>query len=354
MPAIKPSLFGLDKSNRDFTKKEAWGKNQFNSSFPAALCCYMFQQGVQANYLIMGKSKLEIQSVGIDRVFGLSPNKPNICFAFEAQHTPFQKYVIGTLPRTDLIIQDESTGACIRGLEIKLTALPDHVTCDFDDSKYGSEIVVRPDSIVYLACSIAALLDEPIKQKILSDKVVFADWSDAAEVLPKVGRVLGEIEKILKAVSSKQSPFLMQPVWKTKGKSPTLADNCLDVFVWSDAGFCWFITQIANADENAARITRQSRSAIWFYKMILDYVSLGRFDHEKIIDELSYNTKNDKAFASSGNVTNVYMACENLTKPRIKKAAIKEIILGDGQNLLSPERRFDAILFNSPELFSKP
>ena len=30
---------------------------------------------------------------------------------------------------------------------------------------------------------------------------------------------------------------------------------------------------------------------------------------------------------------------------------IKNIILGGGQNLLSPERRFDAIIVNSPDLF---
>jgi hypothetical protein len=46
------------------------------------------------------------------------------------------------------------------------------------------------------------------------------------------------------------------------------------------------------------------------------------------------------------------MSCENLTSPRIRKDEIKNIILGGGQNLLSPECRFDAIIFNSPELFS--
>jgi len=45
------------------------------------------------------------------------------------------------------------------------------------------------------------------------------------------------------------------------------------------------------------------------------------------------------------------MSCQNLTNPRITKQEIKNIILGGGQNLLSPERRFDAIIFNSPELF---
>ena len=85
--------------------------------------------------------------------------------------------------------------------------------------------------------------------------------------------------------------------------------------------------------------------------MLLDIKTLGKFDHEAIIDNLSYNTKNDKAFASSGNITNSYMSCARLTTPIVTKAEIKKIILGGGQNLLSPERRFDAIIFNSPELF---
>ena len=45
------------------------------------------------------------------------------------------------------------------------------------------------------------------------------------------------------------------------------------------------------------------------------------------------------------------MLCDRLISPVIKKSEIKNIILGGGQNLLSPERRFDAILFNSPSLF---
>ncbi len=85
--------------------------------------------------------------------------------------------------------------------------------------------------------------------------------------------------------------------------------------------------------------------------MLHDVKDETKFNHAKIIDTLSYNTKNDKAFASAGNVTNHYMSCPRLIKPIIKKADIKNIILGGGQNLLSPERRFDAILFNSPSLF---
>jgi hypothetical protein len=85
--------------------------------------------------------------------------------------------------------------------------------------------------------------------------------------------------------------------------------------------------------------------------MLLDIALYGKTNFQSTIDLLSYNTKNDKAFAAAGAVTKGFMRHINLTKPRIKKSEVREIILGGGQNLLSPERRFDAIIVNSPELF---
>jgi len=349
MPEELPRLFGLEKTNRDFSKKTSWGKNQFNSSFPASLCCYLASQNIDANYLAIKNGKFKPTSVGIDKVFGISTKNSDLYFAFESQHTPFQKYVIGTLPRTDMVIQKESTGECVSGLEVKLTALPDNTTCTLNDCLYGSEIVVRPDTIVYLACAL--ILSTGNKLKTYFKDIKIDDWSNAKEVLPKIKHIVETIEKLSLVAEQKQNPFLLQPVWKTIGKSPVLADQCLDIFVWSDAGFANFISKISNRNPNANNITRQTRTAIWLYKMLSDFCLNGKFDHEVIIDNLSYNTKNDKAFASAGNVTNSYMSCKRLETPIISKAEIKNIILGGGQNLLSPERRFDAIIFNSPELF---
>lgn len=349
MDKIQPSLFGLNKTNRDFTQRETWGKNQFNSSFPAALCCYLASKNMQVNYLSVSNGKLKPSLISVQDIFGIEADDEDVYFAFESQHTPYQKYVIGSLPRTDLVIQKESTGECLSGLEVKLTALPDNTTCDFDEGLYGCEIVVRPDTIVYLACSIAAGLSSGLND-ILPD-IRLTDWSDANLVLTKKNEIVSAVEKVSKALEEKQHAFLLQPIWKTKGKSPELAENCLDVFVWSNAGFSNFIASIANKSTESTSITRQTRTAIWLYKMLSDIKENTKFDHKKIIDNLSYNTKNDKAFASAGNVTNKYMTCPRLKKPAITKSQIKEIILGGGQNLLSPERRFDAILANSPRLF---
>lgn len=346
---ISPRLFGLSRTNRDFSQKETWGKNQFNSSFPAALCCYLFSKNIPANYLCVSDGGLQVSSQPLDRVFKINPLDESAYFAFEAQYSPYQRFVIGSLPRIDLVIQNANNGECLAGLEVKLTALPDNTTCDFGDEYYGSEIVVRPDTIVYLACSIASRLGDEIKS-VLPD-VDIQDWTSPASVLQKIDQIVSAIEIVSKAMEVHQTSFLVQPIWKTKGKSPELAEHCLDVFVWSDAAFASFIASISNRNSNSNGINRQTRTAVWLYRMLLDIKECGRFDHADLIDKLSYNTKNDKAFASAGNVTNRYMQCDRLVQPIIRRDEIKNIVLGGGQNMLSPERRFDAILFNSPNLF---
>jgi len=347
MSSVTPGLFGLNSSNRDFSKESTWGKNQFNSSFPAALCNYLFHKKLKANYLIIEKKSHKVSEIEISDIYGTSPLDKDLFFAFESQHTPYATKIIGPLPRTDLVLQ--RNGVCLRGLEVKLTALPDNTTHNLIEDNYGCELVVRPDTITYLACSLSTHFDNTIQSKFT--QLPIQDWSESAEVLQYIDVIIDRLKAIVVAFENKQSPFLLQPIWKTKGKKAELADYCLDVFVWSDIAFTSFITNIAKADKAASCITRQTRTAIWLYKMLQDIAHTGKCDAPSIIDRLAYNTKNDKAFASSGRITNPYMKCKNLTLPRIPKSEIKNIILGGGQNLLSPERRFDAIIVNSPNLF---
>jgi hypothetical protein len=349
MKNSSPSLYGLKNTNRDFTKKETWGKNQFNSSFPAALCCFLASKNLKANYLEIINKKIAPTLISIEDVFGINVEDEDAYFAFESPHTPYQKFVIGSLPRTDLVMQRQSTGECLTGLEVKLTALPDNTTCGRDESLYGTEIVVRPDTIVYLACSMAAGLSDELGD--LLPTIMIKNWSEGFMVLEKIDFIVDAIKKISLELDKRQHAFLLQPIWKTMGKSPELAENCLDVFVWSNAAFANFISNIASKNSKDTKITRQTRTAIWLYMMLLDIKNNKKFDYKRIIDEHSYNTKNDKAFSSAGNVTNKYMTCERLVNPIIKKSEIREIILGGGQSLLSPERRFDAIICNSPGLF---
>lgn len=355
----KPSLFGIQYSNRDFTQTETWGKNQFNSSFPAGLSNYLHAKGIENNYLILGKDlKVQHCKISTSELYGIDPTSEDLFFSFESPYTPYQQLVIGHLPRVDLVTQLRSNGQCLRPIEVKLTALPDNSTCLLDENYYGCEIVIRPDTIVYLACSIVSNFknDLPQLSKLIGNSFDnIKDWSDGTEVWAYITPMISAIDSVILSILDKQEPLVMQPIWKTKGKSPKLADNCLDIFVWSNFAFTQLFVDVARGEltAGATRITRQVRTIIWLFKMLYDFSKNGQINHAKVIDELSYNTKNDKAFAVSGRVTHHFMTCEELTKPRIEKQDICKIIIGGGQNLLSPERRFDAIIFNSPELFTE-
>lgn len=357
-----PRLFGIVHSNRDYTLKDTWGKNQFNSSFPAALACYLHSRGINAIYYKTDdRMRKNISQISIRELYGIDPLGDSTYFSFETQYTPFQKYVTGSIPRNDLVIL--SNGQCLSSLEIKLVALPDNSTCDLTDDQFSSEIVIRPDTIIYLACSFIKSLDDDrilIKNLIGNDCDNLNDWTEIDDILPHTYEIYCAIKRVVKASYQNQSPVIMEPVWKTQGKSPKLADNCLDVFVWSNCGMLLLFMPsecdfIVNADGIKAlkKIGRHERTMIWLYKMLLDYANNGHFDGGKIIDFLTYNTKNDKAFSSNGLRTHPIMVCPELTFPRITKKEIKKIILGGGQNLLSPERRFDAIIYNSPDLFEE-
>lgn len=352
----KPALFGLEHSNRDFSNPESWGKNQFNSSFPAALACYMGSKGVHPVYITLNEKMKAVHSaIKVADFLGMEPLSPHLFFSFETSHNPFMTKVIGSLPRTDLVTVDTSKDkyVSLRPIEIKLTALPDHVTCELPEEQYGCEIVTRPDTIVYLAFSIAEAYEkdrgklkncfEPIfKRKI--------NWSSTVDVAPLLSELIEKLDLVLANACDRQTPMVLQPVWKTLGKSAKLNDNCLDIFVWSSHAYTRLFVDPSRGSDGKY-ITRHMRSVIWLTKLLYDFGCHGKVNHELIIDSMTYDTKNDKAFAVSGSVTHPYMKGPVLTKPRIKKEEIKNIILGGGEKLLSPERRFDAIILNTPGLF---
>ncbi len=357
--ASQAGLFGITNSNRNFTLPEHWGKNKFNSSFPIALACYMFQQSLQPVYLHVNSVNLVSQGyISVQDVFGMEPLQPSIHFSFEQSFAPYHPFVIETTPRVDVVIQNLSTPMrdSIRALEIKLTALPDNTTCELSEEWYGSELVVRPDTIVYVCLSIANWYSTDKDQAVLHQHLAptceqISDWTDIALVKTHLPNLLQSVRALVETHHHVQIPLLVQPVWKTQGKSSILADNCFDIFVWSNLAIAQLMVEEAESDKRPDTFKRIGRSVVWLIKMLWDFANSGKINHRAILDHLSYDTKNDKAFAISGRRTHRYMTCQELTHPRIHKTAVRHIILGNGQRFLSPERRLDAILVNSPDLF---
>ena len=150
---------------------------------------------------------------------------------------------------------------------------------------------------------------------------------------------------------------MIQPIWKTDTRS-RLTDDCLDVFVWSNIALMKICTDAdyavrKNKDGSESyTISRFNRTVVWLYRMLFDYVTYnGVFDYANITSLMSSGGRNDKAFSANGNATFAYLKSPELAHPRIDKSEIKNIIQGNGQLLLQPERRFDAIIVNTPGLF---
>lgn len=229
---------------------------------------------------------------------------------------------------------NRSTKAAVSGLEVKLTTLPDNATKDLPESEYGSEIVVRSPTILFLACSICSLYDSRTAQTNLHDLLntigeEIKDWSDMRQVLPHYKEIEAAILGVSSDLYRKQIPLIIQPIWKTSNGLKDLADNCLDVFVWSNLSV---IQMCLREKTHENEITRNQRTIIWLYRMLWDFTLFGKFNYRDIVDLLAYNLKTDKAFSINGNLTNAMMKCKELSTPRISKDEIKNIILGIPQS----------------------
>lgn len=359
MTQAEPGLFGQthNNSSRDYTQEYYWGKNQFNSSFPASLVAYMSYKGISPIYLCTDSNNNVVhKKISGSKLYRIDPLSNNAFYNFEASFPAYDKFYTGEREKIDLVMLDTATesGAPLIGLEIKLTALPDSTTKNLPEDKYSCEIVVRPPTINFIACSICnsfkTIKEKEALRKMLNIVPRINHWEEPEEVLPHYGKILEAILNISSYLKDKQTPLIIQPIWKTKGGKSILAEDCLDVFVWSNLA----VIQMCNRKDSAStkRITRPMRSIIWIYLMLLEYSGIyGQFDYRRIVRLHSYNIANDKAYALSGTQTYEFLKCTELVHPRISKYEIKNIILGGGQNLLSPERRFDAVIVNSPDLF---
>lgn len=353
---MKPSLYGIKNSNRDYTDPYYWGKNQFNSSFPVALASYMRDNGKKAMYVMLGANcDTSLTEISFDEVFGSELSNNELFFAFESRYEPFGKFVHDELETIDCVVKTLS-GEYLRPIEIKLTTLPDETTYKKREDQYGSELVVRSPTMRYMALSIAESCQDNFEriQEIFEPLCYnIRDWESSDVMKNKREPLFKALEEFFQEFQHLQKPLLMQPIWKTKGKSASLADNCLDIFMWSDFALSRLFMDSAIQAINEEKISRHQRAALRFVRFLYE-VSKGRKVYqEPIYDGMTFNTLNDKEFSISGAKTNHYMKCGRLTKPLIAKSEIKKIILGGGQKHLSPERRFDAIIYFSTDLFDE-
>lgn len=353
MSTNEPRLYGIYHSNRH----DHWGKNQFNSSFPVSLACYMRDHNINAVYLSLNEN-LEVTSseISLDEVFNTGVPNPQLTFDFESVFTPYTCYAYDDIKNIDLVIKHNDQ--YLRALEVKLTVIPDETTHNKPENEWGSEIVIRPVTTSYSALGIAHSCRDSYRRVAQILEPAWRDirhWGSEQEILANREHILNALDNFQREFYTRQQPFVLQPIWKTRGKESVLNEHhAFDIFVWSDFALCRAFLDSARSGRQAdnRRVSRYMRASARLLRILYDIATRGRANLQEIYTEMALGHQTDKEFALSGRITHRYMRSERLTNPALPMRVLRDIILNGGYRRLSPERRFDqTVYFTAAHLF---
>lgn len=345
------TLYGIHKSNRP--PNEFWGKNQFNSAFPAALAAYMRDKGTKAVYIKLDKNlKVVADEIPIEEVFNTKASNKEISFLFESKFEPYQQFASDDIKSIDLVIKKGKTWC--RPLEVKLTVIPDESTYADSEKLWGSELVIRPVTTSYCALGMwnSCKKDHKNVRKIfepICNKV--QHWDSKIEISAYQSELISSINEFQERYFRLQQPFLMQPVWKTKGKSPYLDKHAFDIFVWSDFALCRPFVE--RSQGSPKEVNRYLRSSARLNKIFYELSTSGITNIERTYTQMTFGLQSDKEFALNGKITREYNQSRRRYQPILPPAVLKEIILNGGEKELSPERRFDQTVYLSAKQLFK-
>lgn len=342
-------LFGLYNSNRSID--EHWGKNCFNSSFPASLASYMLDQNKKAIYLRLEESEGELKvvadEISIEDVFNSHGKKlDELYFSFESRYDPYNKYAFDMIDGIDLVIKDLN-GNFLSPLEVKLTVLPDNSTVKKDEQDWGCELVVRAATTSYCALGMF----DAVSTKKDDIRLIFENvcssiqmWDNDFEVTHKMPGICSALNEFEKQNLNHQHPLLMQTLWKTEGQSPILCKNAFDIVIWSDYAFSRLFIDSAMASKSTT-MNRFMRSTARLARCLWELSKSNRIRLTDIYRQMAYSVQTDKEFSINGSRWRSYVNTSRLTNLAINQSALDTIIEEGYVEQLRPERRFDQTLY---------
>ncbi len=279
----------------------------------------------------------------MEQIVGADQQSP--FYEFEAQFTPFRHFSRNVVDKIDLVVSLNNKPSI--PLEVKLTVVPDSSTMKKPESEWAPEIVIRPVSSAHAMMSLASNLTDPNFRSV-RDQVIkvlqpaynqISNWDNESEVIKHSQQIHDVLWQTLQFCEPLQSPFLLQPIWRTKGQSLELSDNCLDVFVWSDVATMGIPVQ---EHTNTDKMSRTFREIARHVRSLYDVLRTEDYDYSGIYKGMPHGNQTDKSFSISGSASLDYLAHHRLTHPIVPSTELNNIILNGGENHLKPERRFDS------------
>lgn len=341
-------LFGIEHSNR--LESKHWGKNCFNSSFPTSTACYMLAHNIPAVYIhldnVDGRLCVVANEIPINQVFNCGTKQPNdLYFSFESIYEPYQQYSFDTIDGIDLVVKD-TNGNFLSPMEVKLTALPTDQTSRQPENKWGCELVIRSATTSYCALGMF----DSVKENAHHIREIFEDacssiqmWDNDFEMTHKMPSLCQSIDIFQQEYYQNQKPLVMQTIWKTQGKTHTLADQAFDIVVWSDYAFSRLF--IDGASEPATTMSRPMRATARLARCIWELSKSGKIRIADIYRQMAFGNQTDKEFAIGGSKWRQYVTSDRIARPFLPKSVVSEIIAPGYIEKLSPERRLDQTLY---------
>lgn len=345
MPSTaSPSLYGITAANSTRHGASLWGKNQFNSTFPLALCLWMRDHDQSPVAVIEDGGQIVTNDSRWPMSDVIGPGKCH--YTFESPFDPYASYCRDAVDNIDLIVS--ANDQPLRPLEVKLTVVPDSGTAADDTDKWAPEMVMRPVSSAYAMMSVAASLaddDEAREEVVTRLRLAYnqvTGWDNATEIAQRGGMLRSALDGALRVVAERelQRPFLLQPLWRTKGQSFELDEHCFDVFVWSDAAI--MRVPVDQSTDGSDSVSRPLREVARHVRGLYDLLSTGDFSYLGIYKAMPLGHQTDKSFALGGRKSIRYLRHPRLSKPLLPRSVLRDLVLGGGEHQLKPERRFDA------------
>lgn len=341
-------LFGLFHSNR--CADDHWGKNCFNSSFPASLASYMLEHSIPAIYIKLEEvddaltvvpSEISIRDVFNCNDLLLS----DLNFCFESVFEPYQQYSFDSVDGIDLVVKD-TRGNFLSPLEVKLTVLPTSATSHKPERQWGSELVVRAATTSYCALGMF----DSIKDDSRQVREIFEEacssiqmWDNDYEMTHKMPSLISSVNTFQKRYHDRQKPLLMQTLWKTQGQSPVLSEQAFDIVIWSDYAFSRLF--LDGSDEAATTMKRGMRASARLARCLWELSKSGKIRVVDIYRQMAFGNQTDKEFAVGGSQWRKYVTTDRIVNLALNKEVIHEIIEPGYIERLMPERRFDQTLY---------
>ena len=338
-----PTFYGLENCN--LQPHEQWDRDNFPRMFSVALCNYLGDSGKGVNLVSFGSGASIVRTEPVSAVYGTGCRPSQLLFDLDSVYEPHLELASG-VPESDLVIRGEGH-VPIGRLDVLASVIPDASTRGLPPELSGPEVTLRTRDLKNLALSMASSLmcERERALDILDDiqpaPVDWEDWGMVSSINDDILRVLDRLESEL---SDRQSPFMLQSVWRSEEDGPLLADDAMDVFVWTDFALSRLFLDSTRRSSDGSP-TRPLRCAVRLYRMLEEILSGGHPDLDLLMLETQYGIQGNRELMVNGKTTNRYMASDRLTRPCVGSDEMPMLASKGFESMIVPERRLDSSVY---------